>query len=69
MPQDWQEKFVKLMDQFDEEFPKWQHDSPDIFVIGRDKGKTAKLPEWMHNYRRPDKIKIMIARGDNDEKT
>lgn len=67
MDENWQERFVKLMDEFDSEFPNWQNDSPDIHVMGRVSGKAAKLPDWLHNYRQPDKIKIMLARGDKDE--
>lgn len=67
MPEAWQEKMVKLLDEFADEFPDWAEDCDDIYVTSRKSGRITRLPEWLSQYRHPEKIKIMIARGKKNE--
>jgi hypothetical protein len=56
MPDKWQEKMAALLEQMDERYPN----APDIGyrVQATRNGKMVKMPEWLCNYRRPDKDEI-----------
>jgi hypothetical protein len=66
MSEEWQEKMVDLLEEFNDEFPEW-YDSKiiDTFEVGgRKGGKYIRVPDWLNNYRRPDRINILMARGE-----
>lgn len=67
MPPKWQEKMVDLLDEFNNEFPEWAKDVDQVHVTARKGGKFSKIPEWLNDYRHPDKIKILMARGKKSE--
>lgn len=56
MPDDWQMKMAQLLKEYDETFPN----QPDIGtrVQATKDGKLIKMPEFLKNYRRPDKDEI-----------
>ncbi len=56
MPLEWQQKLVKLLEEYQDEFPN----QPDIGTrvqITKNK-KLIKTPEWLINYRRPNTNEI-----------
>lgn len=62
MPVEWQDRMAALLEEFRETFPN----QPDIGTrvqVTRD-GKLVKAPEWLLNYRRPDKAAIDRMRGE-----
>jgi len=64
MPKDWQTKMVDLLDEFYDEFPEAFSECDDIHVTSRKGGRITKMPEWMNDYRHPNRIKILKARGE-----
>ena len=56
MPDRWQADMAKLLHEYDEAFPN----QPDIGtrVQITHKGKLIKTPEWLLNYRHPDRSEI-----------
>jgi len=56
MPEEWQDKMTDLLEEFGETFPN----QPNIGtrVQATKDGKLIKFPEWIINYRRPDKEQI-----------
>ena len=60
MPEEWQDRMVVLLDEYDETFPN----QPDIGTrvqITR-KGKLIKTPDWLVNYRHPNKKVIHLLK-------
>lgn len=61
MPDDWQERIAKLLEEADEAFPN----TPlvDYYVTAkREDGKYTKLPNWLLNYRRANWDRINECR-------
>jgi hypothetical protein len=56
MPIEWQGKVAALLNEYDEAFPN----QPDIGtrVQITQSGKLIKTPQWLINYRRPDREAI-----------
>ena len=56
MPDEWQDKMADLLNEYYENFPN----QPDIGtrVQITENGKLIKTPEWLVNYRHPDKDMI-----------
>ncbi len=60
MPLEWQEKMKVLLDEIDEEFP---HGPCAITRVTLTKdGKFVKMPDWVKDYRHPDKSEINKCR-------
>jgi len=57
MDDEWQEKFVELLEQYDNTFDDGIDGYPIVQLKG-DNGKMKKMPEWVLNYRHPDKTII-----------
>jgi len=56
MPEEWQDKMTVLLEEYDNTFTN----QPDIGtrVQITQNGKLVKTPEWLINYRHPDKLTI-----------
>lgn len=61
MPEDWQDRMARLLEEFAEEFPDWT-DGHQLYVAARDGSKFTRLPDWLCNYRHPYKDKIAARR-------
>lgn len=60
MPDEWQRQMAKLLNEYDDAFPN----QPDIGTrvqITKDK-KLIKTPDWLINYRHPDRKAIDALR-------
>ena len=59
MPDEWQSKMADLLDQMDKEFDN-RRESEELFTVRSiDKsGKMVAMPEWLKNYRYPNKDEI-----------
>lgn len=61
MPHGWQEQMAKLLNEYSDTFPN----QPDIGTrvqITKDK-KLIKAPDWLLNYRHPDREAIDALKG------
>lgn len=64
MPDEWQEKMADLLEEYDQTF-----DTSDVChsvsVVAKNKDrKFMKIPEWLLNYRRPNKEALNAHRID-----
>jgi hypothetical protein len=62
MPIEWQNKMADLLREYEEAFPN----QPDIGTrvqITDERGHLIKTPEWLLNYRHPDRETIDGLRG------
>ncbi|MDT1068352.1 hypothetical protein [Providencia stuartii] len=58
MPAEWQDKMAVLLHEYDETFDTSSVVN-SVSVVGRDSdGKLIKLPEYILNYRHPDREEI-----------
>lgn len=57
MPDEWQGKMADLLNEYDQTF-KCVEEIDSVFVCARKDNKFTKIPEWVVNYRRPDREKI-----------
>lgn len=65
MPDDWQNQFVDLMNELDATFPNAPDEATEFKVMGvGEKGRMAKVPEQITNYRRPDRKALARWRAD-----
>jgi len=55
MPLQWQKDMVRLLNEFNEEFPRWLPEDLSIHLSGKRRGKYASLPRELHEYRHPDR--------------
>jgi len=65
MPDEWQEKMAKLLEEYQDTFPN----QPDVGTrvhITDLKGKLIKCPKWLLNYRRPNQACINELRKDSN---
>lgn len=62
MPDDWQERMSKLLEEYDNEFNNQNAIDFDIYVQARKKGKITWIPQWLNNYRHPNKKQIDTLR-------
>lgn len=60
MPDKWQTQMAKLLEEYDETFPNTP--APVAYVMGRRNNRFAAWPDWLLNYRRPDKSAVDHAR-------
>lgn len=51
MSDEWQGRMARLLEEFDDEFPKWA--DRQFYVSAKVDGKYAPLPEVLCNYRHP----------------
>ena len=64
MPNEWQEKMAELLEQYDNEFPNNYKFDGEPLVQLRSNGKLIKTPDWLLNYRHPNKSDFDFMRGD-----
>lgn len=62
MPNEWQGKMAKLLQEYDETFINWP-DFGSRVVVTDPSNKLIPTPEWLVNYRRPDLEKIEELKG------
>ena len=55
MPEEWQNKMADLLDEYDNAYKK---EAISTRVQVTQNGKLIKTPEWLINYRHPDKKTI-----------
>jgi hypothetical protein len=62
MPDEWQKRMAALLHEYSESFPN----QPDIGarVQATKGGKLTKFPEWVLNYRHPDRGTIDLLRDN-----
>lgn len=62
MPAEWQDKMATLLNEYDCAFPN----QPDVGtrVLITQNGKLIKTPNWLLNYRYPDRAMIKRLRGE-----
>lgn len=65
MPDEWQGKMAELLWQITDEFPDAPVPPTLVQAVG-ERGRFAKFPEWILNYRRPDRDKIEASRRKSD---
>jgi len=56
MPDDWQMRMAELLEEWDETWDS--HDMPNPMVVAHNGKKFARWPEWLLNYRHPQKDEI-----------
>lgn len=56
MPDEWQDKMAALLEEWDDTWDT--QEMPDPEVSARRGGKYTKWPEFVSNYRHPDRAKI-----------
>jgi len=61
MPDEWQERMVDLLEEYNKTYPNLPY--IDIWITARRKGKFIKVPSWLENYRYPEQEKINSMRG------
>ena len=65
MPDDWQQRMFDLLTEFDEAFPgKHAPDMPHPIVSAMLGRRFTKWPDWLLNYRHPDREEIERLRRD-----
>jgi hypothetical protein len=57
MPEDWQERMAALCEEWDATWDSDSMPSPVVIAVG-ERGRFAKWPEWLLNYRHPDHSEI-----------
>lgn len=62
MPQEWQEKMARLLWEYNDTYTRWP-DGWGTQVQFTVNGKLRKWPEWVLNYRRPDRLEIERLRA------
>ena len=62
MPIEWQDRMAALLQEYDEAFPNWPEGIGSSVRITKD-GKLIPTPEWLLNYRHPDRDAIEKLRG------
>ena len=64
MPDEWQDKMADLLNEFDE---KWDsQDMPEPYVSAKKNGAFTRWPQWLLNYRHPDKEQIKAMLSDKE---
>lgn len=65
MPDEWQKRMADLLNEWSETW-NWPDDTGDSYVIRRLEGKFASWPEYIQNYRHPDRdfIKSLMRYKD-----
>ena len=61
MPDEWQGRMAKLLEEFDAEFPDWC--KQQLYVTAKEGTKFTKLPEELCEYRRPYTAEIEKLRN------
>jgi hypothetical protein len=64
MPDDWQGRMAALLREYSEAFPNLPEIGCRVQCTTPD-GKLRSFPDWMLNYRHPDKTEIQRARGNH----
>lgn len=57
MPDEWQCKMAELLGEYDSTF-KSVEEIDSVLVSARKDNKFTKIPEWVTNYRRPNRERI-----------
>lgn len=65
MPDEWQSKMAELLDEY-EERTKNVECIDKVYVQARKDRKFTKIPDWILNYRHPDRNKIKEYVNDGD---
>lgn len=62
MPDEWQDRMAELLREFDE---AWDSEGmPQSLVVARKDNKFTSWPEWLLNYRRPNRSEIERLRSN-----
>lgn len=61
MPDDWQMKMAELLEQWDNTWDSSELPSPH--VSAKENGKFTRFPEFIKNYRHPDRAKILSLKS------
>lgn len=55
MPDEWQQKMADLIDEYNNAFDWEKVDGFNTYVQGKRNGKFIRIPDWLSNYRHPDR--------------
>ena len=66
MPDEWQDKMADLLNQYEATY-KSVDEIDDVYVSAKSKGKFCKIPEWITNYRRPNRDAINSMKFGDDQ--
>lgn len=58
MPDEWQSKMADLLNEWDDTWDMSDIGVDQVHAVARKNGKIVKIPDWVKNYRHPDKLKI-----------
>ena len=64
MPDEWQDKMAELLEQYDQAFDQSKVGVDEVIVSAKLSNRFVKMPEWILNYRRPDKKAISYLKYD-----
>ncbi len=63
MPDEWQAKMAALLMEWNEAFPDERGELPYTFTVcAKHEGKFARVPDWLNNYRHPNRAQINYLR-------
>jgi hypothetical protein len=66
MPDEWQAKMAALLNEYDEAFPNQSEVGTRVQVVN-ERQQLIATPDWIKNYRRPDRDVINKLRGDSNQ--
>ena len=66
MPDEWQRKMARLLFEYDEAYPNQPDIGTRVQVTAG--GKLTKTPDWLLNYRHPDRNQIDAMRERGEER-
>lgn len=67
MPDAWQADMARLLNEYEQAYPN-QPDLLSRVQVTDLNGKLVKTPEWLVNYRHPDRGMILAMRGEQEKK-
>ena len=65
MPDDWQQRMADLLREWDEAWDLDKLPTMEMAVTMKEGGRFAKTPEWLTNYRHPDRAAIAALRSND----
>lgn len=67
MPDEWQNKMAELLEEYEQRV-KHVEEIDSVYVQARKDRKFTKIPDWILNYRRPNRDKIKQYVNDGESK-
>lgn len=64
MPDDWQRRMAALLNEWDEAWDLNKLPPMEMTVTMKEGGRFVATPDWLHNYRHPDRKSIAALRSN-----